>query len=64
MILLVTGSAKIWSAFGHARVLAFVDPLSGLTLGHVMVTVGILELVVAIVCIFSKSIQLAIGLSS
>ncbi len=60
-ILTITGVAKILSAFGHARVLLVPNPLLGLQLGHLMMVVGVTELVVAMVCFFSRSIQLAVG---
>jgi len=60
-ILIVTGIAKIWGAFGHARVLMVPNPLLGLNFGHLMMTVGLVEMFVAMVCFFSSSTQLAVG---
>ena len=61
-ILVITGVAKIWNAFGHAKVLLVADPLMGLKFGHLMNVAGALELVIASVCFFSKSVQLAVCL--
>jgi hypothetical protein len=59
VILLITGIAKMWSGFGSARILAVADPLLGLQFGHLIFVAGALELVVANVCLFSKSSQAA-----
>ena len=61
-ILLTTGVAKLWSAVGDSKFLAVVDPIIGLTFGHLMLAVGLVEFVVALVCLFSKRQTLALGL--
>jgi hypothetical protein len=61
VILLLTGIAKIWSAFGHAKVLAVQNPLLEIQFGHLMIGVGAVELAVAIVCFFSRSTQWTVG---
>ena len=61
-ILVVTGAAKAWSAFGHIKILAVADPITGVQFGHLMLVVGVLELAIAGVCLFSKSQKLKLGL--
>ena len=57
-ILALTGIAKMWSAFGGAKVLVIADPILGLQFGHLMIAVGGFELAVAGMCLFSKSQRL------
>lgn len=61
-ILLITGIAKAWSGVGHTKILAVVDPITGIQFGHLMLAVGVLELVIAGICVFSKSQKLSLGL--
>ena len=61
-ILALTGAAKVWSTFGTAKLLAVADPIVGITFGHLMLVVGMAEIVIALVCFFSKSQKLALGL--
>ncbi len=58
-ILAIAGISKIWSGFGNARVLLIPNPLLGLEFGHLLIVVESIELVVALVCFFSRSIKLA-----
>jgi len=58
-ILLLTGTAKVWSAFGSAEILNDVDPLLNLQFGHLIFAAGALELMVASLCLFSKARQAA-----
>jgi len=58
MILLLTGIAKIWSAFGDAKILADIDPLFGLRFRLLILGAGTLEFVIAIGC-FGKCKKLA-----
>lgn len=61
-IFFITGIAKIWAAFGNVRLLAVPDPIIGIELGHLLFTVGIIELGVAIACLCAKSELFAAGL--
>ena len=63
-ILLVTGLAKAASAFGTAKVLQTADPIVGISLGHLMLLAGILELAVAGVCLFTSKQNLGLGLTA
>lgn len=59
VVLFITGTAKIWSTFGHARVLLVPNPLLGLKYGHLMLMVGLVELLVGLICVFSHATRLA-----
>ena len=61
-ILAITGAAKVWSAFGNSKLLAVADPIIGIQFGHLMLAVGMGEIVVALFCFFGKSQKLALGL--
>jgi hypothetical protein len=61
-ILALTGVAKVWSGLGTAKVLAVADPIIGIQFGHLMLVVGLAEIVVALLCFFGKSQKLALGL--
>jgi len=53
VVLALTGLAKVWSGFGGAKILAVTDPLLGLRFNHLMIFIGLLELVIALFCLFS-----------
>ena len=53
-ILAITGSAKIVSAFGGAKILAVADPIWGLQFGYVMVVTGTIEVAIASLCLVKK----------
>lgn len=55
MILAFTGTAKLWSAIGNARILNSYDPILVFQFKHLMIAAGVLELVVAGLCLFGKS---------
>jgi hypothetical protein len=61
-VLAATGLAKMWSAFGPTKLLAVTDPITGLQFGHLMLAVGLLELVIATLCLFSKAQKLSLAL--
>ena len=62
VILMITGVAKVWSASSHTKVLAVVDPIIGITFGHLMWAVGVLELLIAWVCLSSKKYKFCLTL--
>jgi hypothetical protein len=62
VILTITGSGKILAAFGTAQALTVADPIDGLKFKYLLPVVGIAELVIAAVCIFPKTIRLAMVL--
>ncbi len=53
-ILALTGIAKVWSGLGDSKFLAVVDPIIGIKFGPLMLAVGVAEIVIALVCFFSK----------
>lgn len=55
VILAITGVVKVWSAMGDAKILQSVDPIFSLRFGQLLLAVGILELLVAAICIFGKT---------
>ena len=61
-ILAVTGIAKVWSGLGNSKFLAVADPITGIKFGQLMLAVGMAEIVIALVCFFSKRQTLALGL--
>jgi hypothetical protein len=60
VILVITGTAKIWSGLGSGAVLRMSDPLFNLQFGHLMLVAGVVELVIASACFFSKYEKLAV----
>jgi hypothetical protein len=61
LILLVTASAKLAVSAGHASILMEPDPIIGVSVKHLIVTVAIIELCIVITCL-SKSIMVPIML--
>jgi hypothetical protein len=61
-ILAVTGVGKIWGALGSSKLLYVVDPIIGIKFGKLMLAVGMAEIVIALVCFFSKRQTLALSL--
>lgn len=61
-LLLLTAAAKIISSFGHGTILQTRDPLTGLQFQDLFRIVGGIEVVVALVCFFSKRTWLPAGL--
>jgi len=62
IILVVTGAAKVWSGFGPMKVLAVPDPIFGQRFGDLLLAVGIAEIIIALVCFFSRRETLATAL--
>ena len=62
VILCFVGLAKVWSSFGTTKMLSVPDPITGVQLRHLMLVVGVLELIVAGFCILSKSQKLSLSL--
>lgn len=61
-ILFVTGLAKVLSAGGSARALNLPDPILLLSNRHVLLSVGILELVIAGIALFRRNRFLQVSL--
>lgn len=62
VILAVTGLAKVWAAVAPTKLLTVADPITGISFGHLMLAVGVVELVIASICLFGKSPALKLGL--
>jgi hypothetical protein len=54
LILIIAGSGKIISAMGHVAILNRDDPVFSIQFGHLMVVVGLLELLIGSICFFCK----------
>ena len=54
IILLITGSAKLISAFGHAPVLNTADPVFKISFRNLFFVAGFLEMIVSSACLFDK----------
>ena len=61
-ILPITGVAKVWTGLGNSKFLTVVDPIIGIKFGQLMLLVGVAEIVIALVCFFSKRQTLALAL--
>jgi Methylamine utilisation protein MauE len=59
IILAITGSAKVWTAFGSVAFLTVADPIVGISFRHLMLAVGVAELAIAALCLFTKAQRLA-----
>ena len=62
VILSATGIVKVWSAFGNSKLLSVADPIFGTEFKHLMLVVGMAEIVIALICFFGKQQKLALGL--
>ena len=62
VLLLATAAAKLVSAGGNAHILQFPDPILVIPYRHVFWAVGGLELVIALICLFSNRTRLQAGL--
>jgi hypothetical protein len=54
VILFITGAAKVWSALGTVRILNYPDPVFDVSFGHLMFVAGIIELIIASLCLSNK----------
>lgn len=61
-ILAFTGAAKVISALGRAEVLAVTDPIFGLSFRWLLLTVGLLELIVAGICVTTANRKTSLSL--
>jgi len=61
-ILVLTGLAKLWSAFGHARILDVPTPILGISFSHSMLAVGVLELLIASSCLLGTGRKVSLAL--
>lgn len=52
----------MWSVSKSARILATADPVTGISFGRLLLTVGLFELAIAGICLFGKSQKCALAL--
>ena len=62
VLLFITGAAKILSALGKSAVLAKPDPIFGIHFNYLLLSVGLIELVIAVLCVTPTKQNLALGL--
>jgi hypothetical protein len=62
IILLITGASKIFSAFGKVEILNLSDPIFRISFGHLMLFVGVLELIISMVCLFADKQKISLSL--
>jgi hypothetical protein len=62
ILLLCTGTAKLISAGGNARILLLPDPVLNILFQQVFWFVGVIEIIIAVICLFGKRIGLQAGL--
>jgi DNA-directed RNA polymerase subunit RPC12/RpoP len=60
-ILLMAALTRFLIAAGNAQVLALPDPMLGIPLRYTVLAVGAFELVVALICLYGRSVGLQLG---
>jgi len=61
-ILLLTATVKFVSSFGHESILQALDPLTGFQFQNLFRMIAGIEIVVALLCLFSECTWLPVGL--
>lgn len=61
-LLLITAVAKVIASGSAVEVLRTLDPIFGVTFNNLILTAGIVEFIIACICIFSNRITLRAGL--
>lgn len=61
-LLTITAIAKFISSVGSVRILQYADPILASSFKHLFWLVGTIELIISLVCFFSKRIWLPAGL--
>ena len=54
-VFFITGISKVWSAFDGSKILLMPDPITGLQFRHLMLIIGIVELILFAVCLSWKA---------
>jgi len=62
ILLFITGIAKIVSALGRVAVLGKPDPVLGIPFNYLLLSVGLIEVVIAVLCVLQENQSLALGL--
>ena len=61
-LLFITGAAKIASALGKSDILGKPDPIFGIHFNYLLLSVGLIEIVIAVLCLPPNNQNLALGL--
>lgn len=61
VVLTVTGLAKVFAATGPARALDVPGPILGLSFRHLLLLVGLVELLIAFFCVFTEKRSLSVA---
>jgi hypothetical protein len=64
VIFLVTGIAKVLSVFGNTQDLVLLDPIFGIEFRKVMLSVGLAEIILAIICLRQSKQMVALSLTA
>lgn len=62
MLLLITAASKIISARGNAHILLNTDPIFLISFRHLFYVVGLLEILVAFVCLYAVKVWMRVAL--
>jgi hypothetical protein len=62
ILFLLTGISKLISACGNAAILRYSNPILGISFKQTFLFVAIIEVFIAAICIFGKSVRLRAGL--
>jgi hypothetical protein len=62
ILLFITAGLKLISSFGSARILHTVDPIFHISFRHIFQVAAVVELGVAVICLFSKNQKVQAGL--
>ena len=58
-VLTIAGLAKIITVFGRVRILEVSDPLFGISFRALLVAVGLVEIIIAVLCLLTKGSRLS-----
>jgi len=61
-LLAITGCAKIIPLFGHTLILNIADPIFGIPYRYLLPLIGVLELIIACLCVFTNNPRLNVSL--
>jgi hypothetical protein len=60
-VFMITGIAKVWSAFGHTKLLELNDPFFRVPFRDLLFIVGLIELAISFMCFTRKDPKLVVG---
>ena len=62
VVLMLTAVAKFISSMAHEKIMLAVDPLTGFQFNNLFRIIGVVEVAVALVCIFGRQLWFRVGL--